>query len=274
MKLEKIKFRDLGIACYNNSNNGKPSIVFVHGNSMSSRIWEKQFFSELSKKYHLVAFDMPGCGESDHSIEPDNNYNFSDLGDALDSVCNYFRLNNYVIVGYSLGGNVVMQNLSKLKGCIGIFINSVPVTLPLMLDRMYQPDQDLAIMFQKDYTSEALDRILKRHFCNADLMPPFLKTGFEKTDGNLRQTIMNNIIQGKLNDEVKTINLLSIPIALVVGKEENIIDVNYFKTFTLNNIWRGEVQFISDANHCPQIEEPEQYNSLLDSFVMDCNRLI
>lgn len=271
MKVEKINFRDLSLAVYSNEKKDKTPILFVHGNSMSSKIWEKQFSSSLSDAYHLVAFDMPGCGASGHSANPEKDYNLSDIGDALVEVLNHYQLTNYFVVGYSLGGNVVMQSVLKLKNCKGIFINSVPVTRPLMMDKMYLPNPDLGIMFQKEYTEGALDRVLKNYFVDQSAKPLFLKAEFKQTDGLLRQTIMNNIIEGKLLDEVATLNQTTIPVAFVAGENERVMDNTYFNTFSVANTWKGAVQFIPQANHCPQWERADAYNALLDSFIKDCN---
>jgi pimeloyl-ACP methyl ester carboxylesterase len=271
MKSGKINFRNLSLAVYSNANERKTPVLFVHGNSMSAKVWDKQFSSSLSEKYHLVAFDMPGCGASDHSNHPEKDYNLSDIGDAMVEVINHYGLKDYIVVGYSLGGNVVMQNVSKLKNCKGLFINSVPVTLPLMLDKMYLPNPDLAIMFQKEYTEDALDRILKNYFVDPSLMPSFLKAEFKQTDGLLRQTVMNNIVEGKLIDEILALDQAKIPVAFVTGEKERVMDNNYFDTFSVATTWKGSVQFIPMANHCPQWERPEEYNALLDNFIADCN---
>ncbi len=270
MKLEKINFRGLSLATYSNENKGKTPILFVHGNSMSSKIWEKQFKSFLSQKYHLVAVDMPGCGASDRSHDPGKDYNLSDIGDALVAAIDHYKLENYCVVGYSLGGNVVLQNVLKFESCKGVFINSVPVTMPLMMDKMYLPNPDLGIMFQEEYTEDALDRILNNYFVDPSVIPSFLKSEFKQSDGLLRQAIMNNIVEGKLVDEVVTLNQAGIPVAFVSGEYERVMNNNYFSTFSSKNTWKNEVQLIPMANHCPQWENPEKYNALLDSFVAVC----
>ncbi|MCO5240922.1 MAG: alpha/beta hydrolase [Chitinophagaceae bacterium] len=37
-------------------------VFFIHGNSGSKRTWIKQFKDPLFDPFHLVAFDIPGCG--------------------------------------------------------------------------------------------------------------------------------------------------------------------------------------------------------------------
>lgn len=270
MEIEKIKFRDLLLATYTNGNKEKTPIVFVHGNSMSSNIWQKQFNSSLSEKYYLVAFDIPGCGASDYSKNPEKDYNLSDIGEALVEVIHHYKLTNYFVVGYSFGGNIVMQSILKLQNCKGIFINSVPVTLPLMMDKMYLPNPDLGIMFQKEYTEDVLDRNLKNFFVDEAIMPQFLKHEFRQTDGLLRQAITNNIIEEKIIDEVAALNQVTIPVAFITGEQERVMDNRYFSTFSVANTWRKGVQLIPSANHCPHWETPEEYNTLLNDFITDC----
>lgn len=270
MELEKIYFRGMSLATYNNKQIERFPILFVHGNSMSSKIWERQFNSFLSERYYLLALDLPGCGLSEHSKNIENDYNLSDLGDSILEVIHHYKLENFIIVGYSLGGNVVMQNIKKFKGCLGIFINSVPITLPLELNKMYLPNPDLAIMFQKEYTEDALDRIFESYFVNPSSIPSFLKTEFKETDCTLRQAVMNNILEGKLINEVATLNEINLPVAFVSGELEKVIDNTYFNTFTVDSSWHKSLQLIPLSSHCPQWERPDIYNNLLNKFAIDC----
>src|SRR6516164_2468281 len=51
------------IAAYESPGTGR-AILLVHGNSSSSRIWQKQLEGPLGGKYRLIAIDLPGHGRS------------------------------------------------------------------------------------------------------------------------------------------------------------------------------------------------------------------
>ena len=52
----KIAVRDHGA--------GDTTLVFLHGNSLSSQTYEHQFSGSLSDNFRLLALDFPGHGES------------------------------------------------------------------------------------------------------------------------------------------------------------------------------------------------------------------
>jgi pimeloyl-ACP methyl ester carboxylesterase len=47
-----------------------PAIVLLHGNSASSRAFSKQLDGPLGARFHLVALDLPGHGESEDAKDP------------------------------------------------------------------------------------------------------------------------------------------------------------------------------------------------------------
>src|SRR5919199_138742 len=60
-RVETVKVEGLHIA-YRRAGDG-PSLVLLHGNPLDSREWRRQF-EGLSDVFTVVAWDMPGCGQS------------------------------------------------------------------------------------------------------------------------------------------------------------------------------------------------------------------
>ena len=58
------------IAAYESAGTGRP-IVLIHGNSASSRVWQKQLEGPLGRKYRLIAIDLPGHGDSAPAPHPE-----------------------------------------------------------------------------------------------------------------------------------------------------------------------------------------------------------
>lgn len=61
------------IAAYESAGTGRP-IVLIHGNSASSRVWQKQLEGPLGAKYRLIAIDLPGHGDSAPAPHPEKDY--------------------------------------------------------------------------------------------------------------------------------------------------------------------------------------------------------
>ena len=59
---------------------------------------------------------------------------------------------------------------------------------------------------------------------------------------------------------------LKIPLAIVQGGEEQIVDLGYLQRLPAPTLWRGKVQVIDGAGHATQWEKAEAFSNILDEF--------
>ncbi|MDH5721400.1 MAG: alpha/beta hydrolase [Spirochaetia bacterium] len=96
---------------------GRP-IVFIHGNSFDHSIWRKQFESKLSEKYRLIAYDLRGHGRSIKYKNKDkvsSQYSVKLHAEDLEQILKYYNLSEPIVVGWSLGGNIILHYLANNK---------------------------------------------------------------------------------------------------------------------------------------------------------------
>lgn len=84
---------------------GGPAVVFLHGLSNSIEIWER-VVAELSPDFRILAFDLPGFGQSDR---PDAAYDSRFYINELLGFLDIMRLEKPHLVGNSLGGGIVVR---------------------------------------------------------------------------------------------------------------------------------------------------------------------
>jgi len=87
---------------------GQP-IVFVHGNSLSSRTFQKQLESDLADSYRLFAPDLPGHGQSFRAENPKSDYNPKAYAEMLTAFAREVEAENSIFVGWSLGGHILLE---------------------------------------------------------------------------------------------------------------------------------------------------------------------
>ena len=159
MNPQTIPFRNQFLTVYSNHRTDATPIVFLHGNSSSAKTWEHQFNSPLSDRYHLIAYDFFGFGDSGRSENPDDDYSITGLKDSLHAIIDHFQLDDYYLVGHSLGGHVIAQTLYDLPGCRGVMsIGAPPITVPPDIPAIYLPTAPVGVMFARDCTEEALQQ--------------------------------------------------------------------------------------------------------------------
>jgi pimeloyl-ACP methyl ester carboxylesterase len=56
------------------SGQGEIPILMVHGNSFCREVFRHQLHSSLTVNHRLIAFDLPGHGESSNAPDPERTY--------------------------------------------------------------------------------------------------------------------------------------------------------------------------------------------------------
>lgn len=107
---------DVSIAVYDYNPKGKKTVFLVHGWPLSHQIYEYQLEMLLSCGYRVVSLDLRGFGNSD---VPAYGYSYDQMADDIYRVICALRLNRFVLVGFSMGGAVVLRYMRKYQ-CYGV----------------------------------------------------------------------------------------------------------------------------------------------------------
>ena len=88
-----------------------PAVLFVHGNVSSSLFWQPMMLA-LPEPYRPLAIDLRGFGDTDD--EPiDATRGLRDFSDDLAATVEALGLDAVHLVGWSMGGGVVLQYLTE-----------------------------------------------------------------------------------------------------------------------------------------------------------------
>lgn len=99
----------------------KETVVYLHGLGCS----KNDFFEAVSraelKEYTLIAFDFPGCGNSPYP--EDLHLEIDDLVEITHLVVSTLSIDDFVIIGHSMGGLVALIYAEKYGEHVKGFIN-------------------------------------------------------------------------------------------------------------------------------------------------------
>ena len=87
---------------YIDQGSGDQTIILVHGLASNAGFWRYNI-PELSKKYRVIAVDLPGYGKSQKGDYP---YTLSFYADEIKKLVEELKLKNVVYVGHSMGGQI------------------------------------------------------------------------------------------------------------------------------------------------------------------------
>ncbi|MDP1623667.1 MAG: alpha/beta hydrolase [Bacteroidales bacterium] len=112
--MQAIKYKKKNIF-YTDKGKGK-TIVLIHGFTETLEIWNR-FTKKLSKKYRVIAIDLPGHGNSE-CLE--NVHTMDLMTDMIFGVLKKLKVMKCLMVGHSMGGYVTLSFAAKypekLKG--------------------------------------------------------------------------------------------------------------------------------------------------------------
>lgn len=80
------------------------ALILLHGGVSDSRYWQREIDS-LSKGFHVIAWDAPGCGISD---DPPKNFSLGDYADNLAGLIDLLDIEHPHILGLSFGGGLAI----------------------------------------------------------------------------------------------------------------------------------------------------------------------
>lgn len=247
---------------YLESGAGAQNLLFVHGNSLSSEIFEKQLKApELQKHFRMIAPDLLGHGKSDFSKIPEVDYHPAGQANLLAEFCFKHKIKNPVLVGQSLGGNVILELVRRIPEFNSIFlVCSAPATKPID-QRIYWPTPAIGLFFQEHLTAAELREMNRIMYAPDYQYNDFLEAIIRQSDPRQRSVLPEMVASGKYEDQKKAIEELKMPINFLFGKDEQVynwevIEAEYkqlAKQFFL----------LDDCGHMPFYEKPEAFNEAI-----------
>jgi pimeloyl-ACP methyl ester carboxylesterase len=260
----KLSYKDNGV-------DGDP-IVFLHRSSLSSDSFKNQFSAKEFQKYRILAPDLPGHGKSKLSQDPDVFYTIEALTQIIVNWIEALDIKNAIMVGHSTGGHVFMsawpQIYNRAKGLI--VFGAPPFTKSKTLDDSHYGHPDYTLTHKAKLDNDEINKLARLFLKRDAQMDTVLLEAIKSSDSAMRPILGESISDfSSLSDEAENLKQLSRPIAILQGRYDKILKRTYFDKLEIPTLWRKSVQLVDDAGHCPQIENPEQFNQLLQQFMID-----
>jgi len=204
-----------------------PTLVFLHG-------WIKDINKEkyqellnlLSKKYEVVALDLPGFGKTD---TPKKAWNVSDYASFVNDFLSQLKIKKCTLAGHSFGGRITIKLSSQQNKKIEkiILIDSAGIERKSLKVKLISKIASLTPKFIKN-----------------KLMPLLGSKDYVAVDGIMRQ-IFKNIVNENLESELPKIK---VPTLIIWGQEDHTTPLYHAKIME-NKIPQSTLVIVPEANH-------------------------
>ncbi len=253
---------------YEISGQGEP-LVFIHGFGGSSLWWEnqKKFFE---KRYQVITIDLPGHGQSSWK-----DVSLLEIAAGIKHLLKSLDLHRINIIANSFGGLVALDlyrlmsediNRISFVGSIPKFARSELYPAGLDIDRI----RKLSQQFDGDYAS-----ILEIFFRSLFTMKERESDVFKKVKEIRQREILpkREALKAFLDILEKTDlrdRLISIdcPVQFITGAEDYLCPREVME-WVQEHMSNARLDFIDGCGHLPFLTRTEEYNDLLQNFLIN-----
>ena len=267
---EKIAFVDVG--------SGEKTLLFIHGLSSNLQSWNKNV-SKLKNNYRCIALDLPGYGKS---TKNSSTYSLKEYADFLNSFIEKKNLQDVILIGHSMGGQVAVQTVLAAQDNFKKLILIAPAGIETFSDdeaKLMKATYTAAIV--ENSSAEQIRNNFKMNFHqfpeDAEFMIKERIAMKEAEDMKIYSKVVVNNIHAMLDEPViERLAEIEIPVLMIYGKNDLLIPNTYFHpSQDINSLVQDaeerisdlKVKLISEAGHFVNFEKSEEVNKEISEFL-------
>ncbi|MFB6220197.1 MAG: alpha/beta fold hydrolase [Halolamina sp.] len=231
-----------------------PGLLCIHGSGGRAGVWKAQ--ARLADRTPVTALDLSDHGESDSCVADSGYETLSAYADDVIAVAE--ETGDRVLVGNSLGGAVAMLiALDREFDLDGLVLAGTGARLPVL--------DDLLVWLKTDF-DRAIEFLHGSNRLFHDPAPEYTEvseaamreTGQAVTARDFR-TCHAFDVRARLGD-------IDVPALAVVGEYDKLTPPHYHESLA-EELPYCELAVVEEAAHLAMLEQPEAFNSAVDSFL-------
>ncbi|MCY1274976.1 Lipase 1 [compost metagenome] len=232
------------------------TVLLVHGFGASKDNWPR-FARYLTDRYHVIAVDLPGFGESS---KPDASYDVGSQAERLFAFTQALDIDKLHLVGNSMGGHISALYAARHPQqvlTVALFDNAgIKAPTPSEMTQRLQRGEANPLIVRKP---EDFDQLLKFVFVKPPAMPEKVKlylgeraVAASSTNGKVFQQLLERYIP--LEPELPKIQA---PTLLLWGDQDRVLNVSSIEVMK-PLLKQPTVVIMKDCGHAPMMERPQE----------------
>src|SRR5215469_6998921 len=254
-----------GILAVEESGESGIPMLLIHGNSFCRGVFRNQMQGKIAKNHRVIAFDLPGHGQSSEAPGPHRSYTRPGLADATVELLHKLGVAEAIVFGWSLGGHIGIELIPRFPGMRGLMICGAPPVGRNQMSQAFKGSPQTGAASKQDISEAEIDTLVQNIF--GDSSEPFLREAVARADGRFRERLFEAARAGDGADQRLMVENSQVPLAVVNGGADRLVNLDYFDTVAYANLWEGRCHRLSGLGHAPFWEAPRDFDPVLARFL-------
>ena len=249
---EKFAVTQMGRIHYFDAGAG-PVLFLAHSNGASA--YEYEFVIDmLAKKYRVIAWDMPGQGDSDH---PQRFYSAHDYADSVVALMDVLGIQKASMAGSSVGGSIAIalgaRHAARMER---VFI----VEYPIRTEKTWKEGW---FRTEKMWTNtpQTLD-IVGPRLRPGKVTPDFLERWNIDRQKAGPKNCLNAMWSMRLHDVEADLRTLAAPVMVIYGEKGPAVATKAIMAAALP---KAPQVVLADCGHFPMVDDPHGFCAAIDT---------
>jgi pimeloyl-ACP methyl ester carboxylesterase len=241
---------------YETCGGGTPALVFVHGWSCDRSYWGAQL-EFFARQYEVVAIDLGGHGES--GLGGREKWTMAAFGADVAAVVEKLDLERIVLIGHSMGGDVVVEAARRLPGRVAALV-WIDTYKQLRTPRTPEHLQGFMAPFRADFLAATRSYV-------RDLFPPHADRSLVERVAADMSAAPPAVALGALEAAMsfdreirRALQELKLPV-VAINPDNRPSDIASMQSCGV------EVVFMTGVGHFLMMEDPERFNRILGAVI-------
>jgi pimeloyl-ACP methyl ester carboxylesterase len=250
-------------------------VILIHGLDGSVADWE-QIIPALAKDFHVLAFDLPGFGNSDKGSQEYNPTRYARLAQFLAN--RYFQDKSFHIAGHSMGGAIALRFASQqpMRFRRLVLIDAAGILHPLVMTKFQAGSmlQNKSGVAQTRGFAERLSGRILEKMDGLPISPNDLVNTALGRDRVLQGGPYQIAAMGLAEENFAyAISSVTAPTLVLWGDNDMIAPLRTGRVLA-GSMPHARLEIISGSGHEPMREQPKQVNTLIREHLLDSDEIV